>query len=408
MAKRDSIPEISLKLGEARAIALAAQGFGSRRTNGRSAWPRVNDTIERMGLLQLDSVSTLVRTHYLPVYSRIGNYDRAGIDRHAFTSGNGRRLFEYWAHEASLLPFSFHPLFRWRMARARHFKGIYRHFGKFVAEHGAYLKTVEDEVTRRGPLAASELDDPGQRRGPWWGWHKGKSALEFLFHTGRVSAASRRGFERVYDLTERVLPAEILALPTPDEAEAIHKLVAFAATALGIATEFDIRDYFRLPGDETRHAIRELVEAGRLVTAEVDGWGKPAFLAADAARPSRVPATALVSPFDPLVWHRPRTERLFDFHYRIELYTPAAKRRFGYYVLPFLHNGRLVGRVDLKSDRATGTLLVHGAYAEQPKKGGVLAEPLAKELRRLAGWLALDEIRVGERGDLPRHLVRLL
>jgi uncharacterized protein YcaQ len=406
MARHDSIPAISLKSSEARAIALAAQGFGARRTAGRSAWPRMAETIARMGFLQLDSVNVLVRAHYLPLFSRLGDYDRDALDRHAF-GPKRRHLFEYWAHEASLVPVRFHPLMRWRMARATRHIGIYRGLARFAREQGAYVKAVLGEVAARGPIAASELNDPGKRGGPWWGWNKGKIALEYLFWTGEVTAAGRRSFERVYDLTERTLPAEILALPTPNEADAIRALTAFAGGALGVATEIDIREYFRLPIEETRRAIRELVEAGKLVTAEVDGWDKPAFLAVDAARPSRVPATALVSPFDPLVWHRPRTERLFDFHYRIELYTPAAKRRFGYYVLPFLHNGRLVGRVDLKSDRGARTLLVHGAYSERPEKGEALAEPLAEELRRLACWLALDEIRVGARGDLAKYLVRL-
>ena len=406
MARRPVSDLPSLTPDEARRIALAAQGFGERRDDKQSSWPRVRAMIDRMGFLQLDSVSTLVRTHYLPAYSRLGNYDRDRLDRHAFAPGPGRQFFEYWAHEASLLPLGAHPLMRWRMAEAAAFEGRYKHFAGVLRDHAGYVRLVEDEIGKRGPIAASELDDPGQRSGPWWGWHKGKSALEFLFLTGRVTAASRRGFERVYDLTERVLPAEILALPTPNPSDAIRTLAGMAAGALGVATEIEIRDYFRLPIPATRQAIADLVEAGDLIAVDVDGWNKPAYLAAGARAPSRINPTSLVSPFDPLVWHRPRTERLFDFYYRIELYTPAPKRKFGYYVLPFLHRGRLAARADLKADRAAGTLLVQGAYAEKDAHRDSLATDLAAELRHLALWLGLSDIKVGKRGDLSAEVVR--
>ncbi len=403
MARNYLPPEISLKAAEARRIALAAQGFGERRTAARSAWPRVAATIDRMHLLQLDSVSTLVRAHYLPVFSRIGGYSRATLEKRAFDP-HKRDLFEYWAHEASLLPLRLHPLMRWRMARAERRVAP----GHFAHEQKKYIEAVRAEVAERGPLTVDALADPGKRGGPWWGWNKGKSALEYLFRTGEITAAGRRGFERVYDLTERALPAEILALQTPAEPDAIRELARLSAGALGIATEVDIRDYFRLPVAEARQAIRELVEAGDLVPAHVEKWSQPAFLAAGAARPAKNAATALVSPFDPIVWHRPRTERLFGFHYRIELYTPAHKRRFGYYVLPFLHRGRLVGRVDLKSDRAAGTLRVHGAFAEKGIDPGAVAVGLAEELRRMAGWLDLKDIAVARRGELAADVARLV
>jgi uncharacterized protein YcaQ len=407
MTPRDFVPQISLTAAAARRIALAAQGFGVRRTAARTPWPRTAAVIGRMGLLQLDSVSALVRAHYLPVFSRIGDYDRGALDRRAF-GDEGREFFEYWAHEASLLPFQFYPLMRWRMARAARHIGTSNGFATFGRDQRDYLRAVESEIRVRGPLVARDLADPGKRSGSWWGWNKGKSALEYLFRTGVVTAAGRRGFERAYDLTERALPAPVVAMAAPAEADAIRDLAAFAARAFGVATETDIRDYFRLPVADARRAIGELVEAGTIIPAEVARWRQPAFLASGAAQPSRIAPTALVSPFDPLVWFRPRTERLFDFHYRIELYTPAAKRQFGYYVLPFLHRGRLTARLDLRSDRATGVLGVHGIFAEQGARSDALAAAIAGELRHLARWLDLSEIRIARRGDLAAEVERLV
>jgi uncharacterized protein YcaQ len=391
--------KISLTPAEARRIALAAQGFSQRRTRSRSSWRRVETAIEAMGVLQLDSVNVLVRSHYLPAFSRIGEYDRADLDARGFAATR-RQFFEYWAHEASLLPLRLHPLMRWRMARAERLVGIYGGLAEFARSEHNYVAAVLDEITRRGPTAASDLDDPGERRGSWWGWHKGKSALEYLFWCGRVTSASRRGFERIYDLTERVLPSAILSLPTPTEDEAIRSLVAIASRALGVATETDIRDYFRLPVVETRRAIAELVEEGVLELMSVATWRQQALLAVDAARPARVDATALLSPFDPLVWNRSRTERIFGFHYRIELYTPPAKRRYGYYVLPFLENGRLTARLDLKAERAANALNVVAAYAEPGVARERTAALLAEELRHLADWLGLGTIRIAPRGNL--------
>lgn len=401
-------PKISLTAAEARRIALAAQGFGKRRTAARSSWPHVSAAIDHMGLLQLDSVNVLVRSHYLPAYSRIGDYDRAALDRRAFQDGARRQFFEYWAHEASLLPNHLHPLMRWRMARARRLVGVYKSHAEWVRSAKGYIQAVKRELAAHGPLAAADLSDPGERSGPWWGWHRGKAALEYLFRTGEVTTASRRGaFERVYDLTERVVPADVLAQKTPPEAEAIRELAAAGAKAFGVATEFDIRDYFRLPVAEARRAVTELVEEGRLEPVTVEGWSKPAFLFAGTPAPNTIAATALLSPFDPLVWFRPRTERLFDFHYRIEIYTPQAKRRFGYYVLPFLHDGRLRGRVEVKAARGDGALDVLGAHAEPGIAPERIAPALALELERLAAWLSLGKVRVAGRGDLAEALVRL-
>ena len=394
---------VSLSRAEARRIALCAQGFDLRRTRRPSSWSRTAQAIETMGLLQIDSVNVLVRSHYLPVYSRLGPYDRAALERRAF-GARRKALFEYWAHEASLLPLALYPLFRWRMARAKRLEGIYGGLARFAREKRAYVREVLEEVRAHGPLTARELSRPGTRSGPWWGWTDGKAALEYLFWTGEVASATRRGFERVYDLSERVIPATVWDAPAPAETDAIRALLSLAARALGVATEADLRDYFRLPVTATRRALHELVEAGELVPAEVRGWRPKAYLSASARCPGQVSGTALLTPFDPLIWARSRAERLFDFEYRIEIYTPAAKRRYGYYVLPFLHRGRLVARVDLKAERAEGLLRAHAAHLEPRCDPGATAEALAEELVMLADWLGLDDVRLGRRGDLTPHL----
>jgi uncharacterized protein YcaQ len=402
-------PAASLTADEARRIALAAQGFGRKPTAGRSPWSVVSGAIDTIGFLQLDSVNVLVRSHYLPAFSRVGDYDRGALDRHGFALGKPHTLFEYWAHEACLLPFHFQPLLRWRMDRARRLQGHTEARAKHHRELRAYYRAILKEVERRGPIAASELEDPGERSGPWWGWHKGKGALERLFHTGEVTSAGRRGgFERVYDVPERVIPSDVLSRPTPSEPDAIRELALFGARAFGIATETDIRDYFRLPIPECRRAIAELVEEGKLIPAAVQGWDKPAYLGPGAARPARGTATALLSPFDPLVWFRPRTERIFGFHYRIEIYTPQAKRKYGYYVLPFLHRGRLKARIDLKADREAGVLAVRGSHGEDGVDHDGLAPDLAGELRRMANWLGLEDVRVHQSGDLAGALASYL
>ncbi len=393
------MPTETLSVDQARRIALAAQGFAKPKSAQTSNWRRIGQAVDTMGLLQIDSVNVLIRSHYMPVFSRIGPYDRASLDRRAWKRRD-RALFEYWAHEASLLPLNLHPLLRWRMARAARLQGIYGGLAKFARERKDYVAAVLDEVRDRGPVSARDLSEPGERTGPWWGWHDGKVALEYLFWAGKVTTATRRGFERVYDLPERVIPADILALATPPEADAQRALVALAMRSMGIATAADLRDYFRLPLAGARRAIAELVEAGALVPASVEGWRQEAFLDPDAVWPARGSGTALLSPFDPLVWERSRTERLFRFRYRIEIYVPAEKRKFGYYVLPFLYRGRLVARVDLKADRQDGMLRVLAAHGEGRRCTGAAVEALAAELASLAEWLGLSGVAVGERGDL--------
>jgi uncharacterized protein YcaQ len=394
----------SLSAAEARRAVLAAQGLASRREpKGVSGFGPVQRTIERLNLLQIDSVNVLARAHYLPVYSRLGPYDRAKLDARAFGTRQ-RTLFEYWAHEASLLPLCFWPLLRWRMRRAADRRDIYKGLARFAEERRDYIEAILAEVRSRGPVTARELSETGARTGPWWGWHEGKIALEYLFWSGAVTAAGRRGFERLYDIPERAIPAETLAAPEPGEADAIRTLLALSGRALGVASEADLRDYFRLPSAESATALRELVEAGELEPVKVEGWRVNAYLHRDATIPARAGGTALLSPFDPLVWERGRTERLFGFRYRIEIYTPAHLRQFGYYVLPFLMHGRLVGRACLKADRRSGVLRVNASHHEDGTDGVVTAERLATELGRMAAWLELSDIVVHPTGTLAKPL----
>ncbi|WP_428681577.1 winged helix-turn-helix domain-containing protein [Reyranella sp.] len=400
-------PKMKISAALARRIALAAQGFGTGRPAGAINRGHVKRAIEGLGLLQIDSVNVLARAHYLPLFSRLGKYDSAHLDGLAWGRKSQRGLFEFWAHEASLLPLAAQPLLRWRMQRAAAgtSKGTLQQFRR---EKATYIEEVRRQVEDRGALAASELADGGPKRGPWWGWNDGKLALEWLFFAGIVTTATRRGtFERVYDLSERVLPAEIQALPTPSPDEAQRELLRLSARALGVATEFDLRDYFRLPVADTKARLAELVEAGDVLPVEVEGWNKPAFLDPAARQPRQIEARALLAPFDPLIWERDRTERIFDFFYRIEIYTPVAKRKHGYYVLPFLLGDRLVGRIDLKSDRANSKLLVPAAHLEPGIEARDVAAPMREELRLMADWLGLDGLALPHDGDLGREWRRM-
>ncbi|BBK29409.1 hypothetical protein EDC65_2547 [Stella humosa] len=390
---------------EARRIALAAQGFAEARPTGPVDARHVRRVLDRVGLLQIDSVNVLVRSHYLPLHARLGQYPTALLDRLAYD--RRRSLFEYWGHEASLLPLELHPLMRWRMNGAREGRGLYSGLARFGAERGDYIARVLDEVTDRGALGAGDLSDGSRGEGGWWGWSDGKSALEYLFWTGQVTTATRRNFERIYDLPERVLPAAVLAAAAPAEDEAQRRLLRIAARALGIATYRDLRDYFRLPVEGSKQRLAELVEAGDLRPVAVEGWDQTAYLHAEARLPRRIAAAVLLSPFDSLIWERDRTERLFGFHYRIALYTPAAKRTHGYYVLPFLLGDRLVGRIDLKSDRAAGRLLVLAAHGEPGVDPAAVAPALHMELAGLARWLGLDGLTITARGDLAPALIRM-
>ena len=381
----------SLSADAARRIALAASGFGAARPDAVNAG-QMQRCIDRLGLLQIDSVNVLARAHYLPLFSRLGNYPQALLDRAAWGRKSQRRLFEFWAHEASLLPIDSHPLLRWRMQQMASNTGGKGKLHLFRKEKKAFIDAVRREVEQRGPIAASDLSDGGKSRGAWWGWSDGKYAMEWLFFAGEITTATRRGsFERVYDLTERVLPAEVLKRPTPVVEEAQRELLRQSARALGVATEFDLRDYFRLGVADTKARLAELVEAGELLPVAVEGWDRPAYLDPNARTPRRVEARALLAPFDPLVWERDRTHRIFDFFYRIEIYTPPNKRNYGYYVLPFLLGDRLVGRVDLKADRANSALLAK-AHVEPGIDKRKVEGPLRDELRLMADWLGLERV----------------
>jgi uncharacterized protein YcaQ len=385
----------------ARRIALAAQGFADPRPVGGVGTRQLRRTVDRLGVVQIDSVNVLSRSHYLPLFSRLGPYPREALDA---LSNRRHDVFEYWAHEASFLPVRLQPQLRWRMAAAE--DHAWGNMVRLQRERPGYVREVLDRVREEGPTKASQLLQPRpDRPGSMWNWHAGKVALEWLFFTGVLTARSRTaGFERVYDLTERVLPAAVVQAPTPERSDAVRELVRTASRALGVATETDLRDYFRLPPADARTAIAELVEEGELQPVEVEGWGRPAWLDPQARRPRWIRACALLSPFDSLVWERPRVERIFDFRYRLEIYTPAAKRVHGYYVLPFLLGDGLVGRVDLKADRQAGVLRVQAAYAEPRADPGEIATALAAELRLLADWMALEQVAVSGAGDLAPQL----
>jgi uncharacterized protein YcaQ len=400
-----------LTAAEARRVALAAQGFGRTRPpttpDARTIRTRV---LAHTGLIQIDSVNVLERAHYLPAFSRIGPYDKGKLDR--LSQSSPRRLFEYWAHEASLVPVELQPHLRWRMERVD--QEGWGSMKRVSQRRPDLVNALLEELRARGPRSARDLahlDEPRAPKGPWWDWSDVKAALEFLFFTGAITSARRRRFERLYDVPERVFPKQILATPTPPEDAAQRELIRTAARAMGIATEPDLRDYFRLTAQEGKQRVTELVEEGELVPVEVEGWNAPAYLHRETKIPRRIEARALVGPFDSLIWHRPRVERVFGFRYRIEIYVPREKRVHGYYVLPFLLGDRLVARVDLKSDRVAKALLVQAAHAE-PGAPAETADALAAELSALAGWLGLDRVRVARRGDLaaavreavaPRH-----
>ncbi|MBT2374762.1 winged helix-turn-helix domain-containing protein [Pseudomonas fluorescens] len=401
--------ELSFSLKQARRLALAAQGFSGRQPPALIKAVQVNRLIERLGVLQIDSVNAVVRSHYLPLFSRLGNYSPSILEQAAWSQGRRRSLFEYWGHEASLLPMALYPLMRWRMARAEQGEGIYQQMARFGREQQATIRRVLAVVEQQGALGAGSLSTREERAGPWWDWSDEKHALEWLFAAGLVTVAGRRGFERLYDLPERVIPAQILQQAPLSEAEAQRGLLLQAASALGVGTEKDLRDYFRLEPADSRARLAELVEEGLLVPCQVQGWKQFAYCAPEPKVPRKVPASALLSPFDSLIWERSRTERLFDFRYRLEIYTPQHKRVYGYYVLPFLHNERIAARVDLRAERAAGRLAVHAVHEEEPglDEEGMLA--LALNLRQMADWLGLERIQLNcPRASAARLRVALL
>ncbi len=385
---------LSLSLDQARRLALSAQGFGARSPAGEVKAARLNGLIERLGVVQIDSVNAVVRSHYLPLFSRLGDYAPSLLEDAAWGRGKRRTLFEYWGHEASLMPFAFYPLMRWRMQRAAQGQGIYQQLATFGREQQDVVQRVLATVRDQGATGAGALTTRVERAGPWWDWSAEKMALEWLFAAGEVTVAGRRGFERLYDLPERVLPGTWLNHPDVPEAEAQRQLLLHAATALGVATEKDLRDYFRLDPKDSQARLAELLEAGALQAVSVQGWEKTAYSLPSLSISRSVKTSALLSPFDSLIWERTRTERLFDFRYRLEIYTPQAKRVYGYYVLPFLHNERLAARVDLRAERSSGRLLVHALHEESVALDEEGVHALARNLVEMARWLNLPEVWV--------------
>ncbi|TDD86458.1 winged helix-turn-helix domain-containing protein [Saccharopolyspora karakumensis] len=388
----------------ARRTALAAQGFADPRPRGAVTRRHLQRALSRTKLLQLDSVNVAVRAHYMPLFSRLGAYPAELVDTAAWsrTARQPRMLVEYWAHEASLIPVEDWPLLRWRM---REYGGAWRKRSRELLEQNPELvNDVLNAVKELGPIGAGRLERElggGERqgRGPWWNRTDTKRVCELLFAMGELTTGTRRGFERLYDLPERVLPADVLA-HEPEDSEAVRALVERSAEALGIGTETDLRDYYRLAPDQSKQAVAELVEDGVLEPVVVHGWRQPAYRHAEARAPRKVAGRALLCPFDPLIWERSRAERIFGFRYRIEIYVPEPKRQYGYYVFPFLLDGELVARVDLKADRAAGVLRVPGAFLEPGRDAAPVAPELAATLREMATWLGLDDVVVGERGDL--------
>jgi uncharacterized protein len=395
---------------QARRIAVAAQGFAEAKPRGPVTRAHLRRLIGRIQVLQLDSVSVAVRAHYAPVFSRLGPYDRDILDRAAWSHSarSPRLLVEYWAHEAALMAVDDWPLLRWRMQELRHGR-----WGAHIVKANPQLADdIVAAVAELGPSTAGQIEahlaaEPRGAKGPWWGRSDTKWVAEALFAAGVLTTATRVGFARHYDLTERVLPPEVLVRHIPDD-EAVRELTLRAAAAIGVGTEADIRDYFRLSPKQVKPAIAHLVASGELERVDVDGWAAPAYLAAGQAVPRIDRGTALLCPFDPLIFFRPRVQRLFDFHYRIEIYTPAAKRQYGYYVWPFLLDGRLVGRVDLKADRANDALHVISAFVEPDESPTGVAAALAGELESMASWLDLAKVTVGDRGDLAAALAHTL
>jgi len=402
---------VTLSADAARRIAVTAQGFGEPRPGSEPTRRHLQRVLARTQVLQLDSVNVAVRAHYMPVFSRIGPYEPSLVDDAAWAHSvrRPRLLVEYWAHMASLMPVTDWPLMQWRMREFA--KRWWGHAEKIAEDSPGLIDDLLAAVKELGPVGAGRLEDElgGSPRRPraaggWWNRSDVKHACEYMFASGQLTTGARQGFERLYDLPERVLPPEVLAMPPVSEEEAARALMLRAAAAHGIGTEPDLRDYYRLKPQRSRPAVAELVDAGLLEEVTVAGWRHPAYRHPDAKAPRKITGRALLCPFDPLIWERARTERIFNFHYRIEIYTPEAKRIHGYYVFPFLLDGELVARVDLKADRAAGVLRVQSAFAEPGADIPRVVVELADELRTMADWLELDSVIVADRGDLATPL----
>lgn len=387
----------TFSVDEARRIALAAQGFDRPRVTGRVDARHLRRVLDTVGVVQIDSVNVLARAHYMPFFSRLGAYEPSALDRFAWGSG---RLFEYWAHEASLVPVEDYGLFRHRMEGGRR---MWWRRDELLRKRAEEANALVEHIRAHGPVVHGEIHE-GERRAGWWGWSETKVLLEALFTNGELAVGNRRSFARLYDVPQRVLPSEALDGPHLDPESAQRELVRRGAIHHGIGTAADIGDYYRVGTTQAKQALEELAEAGEVQRVRVRGWRDPAYLATGARVPRRIEARAVLSPFDPVVWFRDRSERLFDFHYRIEIYTPEAKRQYGYYVLPFLLGDRIVGRVDLKADRKASVLLVQASHIEPGQDEGEVASALAEELRLVAEWQGLERINVRPKGNLAGAL----
>jgi uncharacterized protein YcaQ len=390
-----------LTVAQARRLALAAQGFTDPRPRGKVDIRHLRRVVERVGVIQLDSVNVVARAHFLPFFARLGAYPMNLANRIGWGTGE---MVEYWAHEAALIPVEDWPLFRHRMQRNFHWPSMNR----WMMDNPKVIDEVLREVTRRGPLRPGDLENHSNAsRGPWWDWSDAKLALEALFFTGRLTVAERVNFIRQYDLSERVLPAEIVAAEV-DEESARRQLLKQAVRHHGIGTVADIADYYRMKNQSAASLLATLAQDGEVEEVEVAGWKGPVYMDPGARMPRSVDGLSVLCPFDPLIWFRPRTERLFDFHYRIEIYTPPPKRIFGYYVFPILLDGELVGRVDLKADRQVGLLRVRGSYVEDGQDPSRVAAPLASEMKTMAAWLTLNDVAVEKKGNLASALRKVM
>jgi uncharacterized protein YcaQ len=389
-----------LDLASARRIAVAAQGLADSRPQGKITRRHIRKVLDRIGVVQIDSVNVVARAHYLPLFARLGDYPRHLLDEMAW--GKKRELIEYWAHMAALIPIGDWPLFRHRMDQEHMWVSIPR----FLAQNPNGLTEIIEQIREQGPIRPADLDQHHETgRGPWWDWSFAKVALEYLFFKGVVTIPTRVNFARVYDISERVLPQEILDQEL-SENDQRRELLRKSLRACGVGTFADIVDYFRQGRTVCTPIFREMVAAGEAVEVKIAGWREKAYLDPEATTPRKVEGVAFLCPFDPVVWFRPRTERLFNFHYRIEIYTPQPKRVFGYYVFPILLDGELVGRLDLKGDRAKSALLVRGAFVEEGHEPAAVAPRVKAELRTMADWLELDDVVIEPNGALAPALAR--
>ena len=396
-----SLSQTEISIASARRIALAAQGFATPRPTGRIDKRHLARVIDSVGLIQIDSVNVLVRSQEMPLFSRLGNHPRTLIPNATEAS----ELFEYWCHEASHLPVSMHPLVRWRMEEARN-GTMWPGLTRIAKAKPQLVAEIRDRIYNDGPIVAGDVRTRKGPKGSWWDWDEGKAVLEYLFWTGEITARRRPSdFARVYHAPHHVLPEAVVNAPTPKQADARKSLLLLAARSVGIGTAGDLADYHRQKPAIAKPLVADLVSAGELEQVRIEGWREPAYMLPSAATPRSVSARALVSPFDSLVWCRPRIERLFDFHYRIEIYVPAPKRIYGYYVLPFLMDERIVARVDLKADRHASELVVPGAFSEEGVDVRLVAAELMIELQEMATWLGLASIRIEKNGDVATRMV---